>query len=508
MNWRNQWSVAILLMAGAVSAGCTTSLFKTTAQEQPPRRPAARTGADYPGFRLEAGPRGELSLLFMEKTPAHTGLLLNRSTDYGATWQRPVTISQNPDPRAQMSPPSMQSDATGIALAWRVKKPGSKTIYFTRSKDRGQTWPAEPTALIREGSPFSPGLSANPGSHLYLMWQDEERPVRDLKFMASSDAGSTWPAQPISLTAHLAAKGAHVYDSTFASDQTGRVYVAWHETGVAPSRRIVFTRSADFGQSWLSEPMAIRALTDTTGPRFTSPVLIADTAGHVYLAWNETHSAGSDIYMTRSDDGGTTWPHPPVRLTSVSPGAVTVPQNLQFTVDRAGTLYAIWTEKVDETSQRVAFRRSIDFGRSWEPIQFLDGEDREGRYSESPVIKVDEAGRVYVAWQQWQRGAWGEWRIFFTRSEDHGVTWRREPIRLDTLPQTSARPRLRPLNLLADGEGTVYVTWAGDPFGKVDGFLNRSKDYGVTWLPKEQWLTDPSSLVGHDTSAPTVGPSR
>jgi hypothetical protein len=169
-------------------------------------------------------------------------------------------------------------------------------------------------------------------------------------------------------------------------------------------------------------------------------------------------------------------------------------------VDRAGALYAVWTEKVEEARKRIAFRRSTDFGNSWEPIRFLDGDAQEETFSETPSIKIDEAGRVYVVWQQW-RPEWPEWRIFFTRSEDRGATWLRTPIRLDSLPQTS-RPRLRRLQLLVDGYGAVYVAWNSDPFGKADGFLNRSQDYGATWLPKERWLTDPSALQLATTAAP------
>jgi hypothetical protein len=109
------------------------------------------------------------------------------------------------------------------------------------------------------------------------------------------------------------------------------------------------------------------------------------------------------------------------------------------------------------------------------------------------VIAVDAKGRLFAAWQQWEPYQWREYRILFTRSEDFGLTWLPTPVRLDTLRQS--RLSVRPLQLLADGDGRIYVTWGGDAFAKQDFFLNRSLDAGKTWLPKEMWLTDPSTFM-------------
>ncbi len=516
MNSRVRWPIAIMFVASVVSAGCTKSLLKTTAQKQPLGRPAARTGADYPAFGLSAGLHGELSMVLIEqdKTVPRIRILFNRSMDYGATWLRPVTIAEETKPNTQLSLPAMWLDATEVSLAWRRKSGADKTIYFAGSTDRGQTWPAEPVGLIRNGQPFAPIQWADPGGHRYIFWQDEARSIKDLKFMASGDAGATWPAQPILLTAHLAAtgkRGNRAYARAITSDQAGRVYVAWHEKSLLPSlsHRLVLNRSADFGQSWLSEPVTIRDLPGSEGHNIGSLSLVADAAGHVYLAWEEPHPDGSDIYITRSDDSGTTWPYPPIRLNSTSPSVVTIARQLRLATGPTGTLYAAWTERVSEARKRIAFRQSTDFGSHWGSIRFLDGDAPEGLFSENPSLKADATGRVYAAWEQWyEREGWPEWRVFFTRSEDRGATWLREPIRLDTLPQSSSRLRLKYPRLFADREGTVYVVWQGDPFGREDGFLNRSRDYGRTWLSKEQWLTDPSAWPPGESKSAGIEPPR
>ena len=472
--------------------GCSGGLPATAPPPQPSPPMATREGQEYPGARLMIGPRGELYQTLSEKGPLGVRLLFRRSPDFGATWEPPTVVYESKEVGVTVSRPDIEIDGKGgVYLAWWVKLRGAKGIYFKRSQDGGRTW-SEATHLVNKGSPFPPALTADSDGHLYVMWQEEERLPWHILLTVSRDSGATWLKEPIRFTDYLSRTG-RVHGPRLALGGGGHVYVVWQEFAGMPRYlpRIALTRSSDFGATWLSHPVSLWGLSEPKGVSAIRPSIVADREGRVLVAWHQAESQGSNIFYTRSADGGVTWSQPAVRLNDPLPPPSLSTYPLFLDAGR-GKLYAIWTGQSEQGRQRIAFRRSPDFGATWEPQIHLDRTASDTAFSATPLIAADAKGGLFVAWQQWEPRRWREYRVFITRSDDFGKTWLPEPVRLDTLPQS--RLAERPIQLIADGDGRVYVSWGGDPFGKQDFFLNRSLDGGRTWLPKEAWLTDPSTL--------------
>jgi hypothetical protein len=101
-------------------------------------------------------------------------------------------------------------------------------------------------------------------------------------------------------------------DNAASSPHFGNVYVCWAsyrsaaqaEKGGSPSP-ILFSRSTDGGTSW-SAPIPLSP--GTGGQTRQGCAIRTDSKGLVYVVWEGSESAGNSIFLTRSADGGVTFP--------------------------------------------------------------------------------------------------------------------------------------------------------------------------------------------------------
>lgn len=502
MSHTHGWRVLPITLALAVQVGCSVAPPAPARRQDTPTVPAMREGPEYARLWLAVRPGGELYSVMVETDPTRMRVLFRRSGDFGASWQSPTVLTEITDPKMTLSFPWIGLDRKqGVYVIWRQKRGGSKTIYFTRSLDGGRTWQDQPTVLAERGQPFAPASWVDPDGRLYVLWQNERRATRDLTFTQSADSGSTWLMEPVDLTTELPNR-ARIYSRRLAADQSGRVYVTWYERHKASSpyvRRIALNRSANFGNSWLTQPVTIRGFSDQGYVDMRDPFPVVADNGHIYVGWTEVGwNVTPSLMLARSTDGGATWSREPIRLNTTL-DLTAHPEKLRVAADGKGRVYALWTERTEDREWLV-FRRSTDYGETWSPIRHLEGETPAGAFSDTPWIAADPEGRVFVVWQHWRRRTRG-WRILFTRSDDSGATWLPSPVRLDTLPQSAKGPRA--IQFHADRQGAIYVAWRSDPFGKQDYFLNRTRDYGTTWLAREEWITDPASLQSRQAEGAT-----
>ena len=105
-----------------------------------------------------------------------------------------------------------------------------------------------------------------------------------------------------------------------------------------------------------------------------------------------------------------------------------------------------------------------------------------------PEIKNDEAGRIWVLWQEMAPSP-NRWQLLINRSDDYGKTWLKEAIRLTGPGQRGEK--FRNPSFHADRSGHLYVVWGGGPGGVQELYLNRSQDFGATWLPREGRIGKP-----------------
>ncbi len=110
---------------------------------------------------------------------------------------------------------------------------------------------------------------------------------------------------------------------------------------------IVFAKSTDQGATWTQTSTGI-PLSGATQPKIAIDPADPDPAtpgnpGTLYVAFNRTPGADTDINLQRSTDGGQTWSNPPVRVNDDPPG--TVQSYPQVSVGPGGRVDVTWFDR-------------------------------------------------------------------------------------------------------------------------------------------------------------------
>jgi hypothetical protein len=142
---------------------------------------------------------------------------------------------------------------------------------------------------------------------------------------------------------------------------------------------------------------------------------------HTAYARPATCSNTTDaVVVNRSLNGGTTWSSStvfkPSGLTATCSGDVTTGQDFAvLAVDRAGGLYAVWSQAPASTSGAVSgpshiyYSYSGDNGKTWTPKQQVDGQSKTN-VDVFPWIAPGDPGRIDIVWygtnQASSKGPW------------------------------------------------------------------------------------------------------
>jgi hypothetical protein len=229
---------------------------------------------DIPGDR-----RSERSL---ERSFAFRGKpMFSRTTDGGATWSTPISMTGNQNVYAQGNQIAVLPDGTLVnvfAVLFKgsgVQPPQANQSFMavTRSTDGGRSW-----HKIEKIAPIRTALLTDP---------DTPNPTSFEQTVRADD-----------------------YLPDIAVDHTtGDIYVVWADGLGTPNNNVVISKSTDGGRNW-SAPTAID---QTLGPHaFNGTVQVTEdgTVAVLYYDFrNNTPAPGlpTDVWLTHSTDGGQTW---------------------------------------------------------------------------------------------------------------------------------------------------------------------------------------------------------
>ncbi|MFC1594113.1 hypothetical protein ACFL38_02175 [Candidatus Omnitrophota bacterium] len=276
------------------------------------------------------------------------------------------------------------------------------------------------------------------------------------------------------------------YDSSIAVDASGNIYVAWGDKRNGNSD-IYFSKSTDGGFTF--EPN-IRV--DDTGSETSSqggPSIAVDNS-NIYVVWGDGRNGNSDIYFSKSIDGGFTF-EPNVRVDDT--GSATSNQgSASIVVDASGTIYVVWNDKRNENYD-IYFSKSIDNGLTFEPNVRVDDTGSDTSHQMYPSLAADASGNIFVAWQDMRNG---NWDIYFAKSTNGGISFLSD-VRVDDTG-SAVGYQLDP-SLAADASGNIFVAWEDNRNGNYDIFFSKSINGGVSFLSDVR-VDDTGSAVSHQTN--------
>ena len=240
------------------------------------------------------------------------------------------------------------------------------------------------------------------------------------------------------------------------------------------------------------------------------PALALDEHGRVALTWVQRDSSGADTWLTVSADSGAHWTTP-VRV-NAAPGKVSsYPESRPALAwGRDGLLAVAWAARRDNRTLHddVAVRVSPDAGRTWGPVNLVNGDhaDPSSGYHGFIALDVLPNGRPFVAWIDGRASAGLEAEptraeIYASTSGDGGEHWGAETWVTDDVCPCC---HIALASALRDsGRIDVAVAYRGAAHDLRDPRLAISPDGGATFTLDTLVSADRWKLAG----CPSVGPA-
>jgi hypothetical protein len=208
----------------------------------------------------------------------------------------------------------------------------------------------------------------------------------------------------------------------------------------------------------------------------------------IYAAWYDVRNGNSDVYVTKSTDGGQSWG---TNVRTNDDRTTAVQYKPSIGVDAAGVLYMVWRDGRNGNAD-IYFAKSTDGGKSFTKNLRIN-DDRGVAYQGNPAIAVGRDGALYVVWSDNRSG---NDDVYFTMSGNKGGSFSRNMKLNDDAPKGSqSHP-----TIAIDGNGRVFAAWEDFRNGQPDIYFTRSLDGGKSFGPNRRVNDDPGGT-------PQISPS-
>ncbi|HXG64868.1 MAG TPA: sialidase family protein [Blastocatellia bacterium] len=310
-------------------------------------------------------------------------IFFTMSTDRGLTWD-------NLPKTRRLSFTDGEAFGPAIAVSNRGKKPiyityhdnetGPTQVYMVRSKKKTKFKKAR-NITPYEGGAFSPRIALDSTDAVNIVWGDTRNNGRQVVFVRSTDFGETF-SEPL----NVSRSPGLAFDADIAVGADDAINVVWEDTAPGVSA-IMFARSTDHGQTF-SEPVQVSPASHSA----TQTRITVDAGGALHIVWIGESEGDSNIFHTRSSDGGQTFSEP-VNVSNTGRGRMYKPYITTFQDE----VYIAYNDQASH-SRQVFVVKSKDGGNTFmEPVQVSNANREKGRAHSASMI-VDSRGTLHIVW--------------------------------------------------------------------------------------------------------------
>ncbi|HEX8815358.1 MAG TPA: sialidase family protein [Terriglobales bacterium] len=357
-----------------------------------------------------------------------------------------------------------------------------------------------------QGEVTDPAIAASPTDARQLLLGSADGNCGDLSsvgFHLSSDGGSTWTRVDCMPAIRDDNRPYNAVDEpSVGYDAKGSAYVSGVYADLAHGGGdygFIGVQKSSNGKSW-STPVAALIQPGKSSPYLSHLAVDATPsspfAGAVYVSGILVSYPGADtqVWVSHTNDGGSTWTPTPVDSAQKNPYSDAM---TRMAVGKNGAVYVTWLTG-DTNPGPIVFSMSSDGGNTWSaPHQVTtvtgitalpNTGERDYNY---PSIAVDNSngpysGNLYVVMYTWT----GSYlKVQMVRSIDGGKTWSK-PIPL--APESDTHDQFFPA-ISVNKDGLVGVSWLdrrNDPKDiDYQAFAAISYDGGQTFGPNWQLTT-------------------
>lgn len=358
------------------------------------------------------------------------------------TWEPAKRITWNHG--NSISPEITVDPDDHIHIVWTDKSPGNDEIYYKKSTDGGNSWTTKRLTYNSSYSSYT-AVTSDSNSHIHLVWEDHESGNPEIYYKRSTDGGATWTSSK-----RLSWTSGDSEDPAISVDSNNFIYVVWNDD-TPGNHEIYYKRSTDGGTSW----GGIKRLTWTPGLSY-APVITVDWNNHIHIVWDDWTHGAAEIYYKRSTNGGLSWKTK--RLT----WNFGYSYHQSITHDSGSNIHVVWHDDTFGAAE-VCFKKSTNEGTTWmnKRLSWNPGN------SWFPVIAIDSNNFIHVVWNDDMNGGYTNFKIFYKRSTDGGITWDVTK-RLTWNTDNSYLPAIA-----VDSMNNIHVVWGDNTPGNYEIYYKK-----------------------------------
>lgn len=224
-------------------------------------------------------------------------LMFTRSTDYGASFDDAINLSDNPGYSAWST--IMVAPRTGyVYVTWMDVATGFTDVYFRRSIDNGSNFEPIVNVSDNEWESGIPDMAVH-GNNVYIVWSEERNSNFEVILSRSKDGGVSFE-QPINISKNPQTS----WEATVAAYRE-KVFVGWVNYSDDGSSFDTFVaKSSNWGGRFGSSTN----LSSNDGDSMF--INSAISRGHYYIGWTDDSLGNFDLFFSRAKDDESASPSP------------------------------------------------------------------------------------------------------------------------------------------------------------------------------------------------------